>query len=125
MHPAPDSSSKAAYYQAALRGLRFVEQRSPTGRRFGADADARWMALRGHLTAADRLDLLLRDADAQWPSAFGARSVFALRAVAEDDPFGAAWEPLDPVDADALWRSVLAQPAPGTVRDALGACASH
>ena len=120
----PDESDRLRYYAAALRALAFIEQRAPTTRRFGAEADARWGALRGNLTTADRLDLLLRDADAHWPSSFGARAVFALRAAAEDEAFGAAWAPLDPVDAEELWRSVLAEPAPTTVAAALQAAAA-
>ena len=95
-----------AYYESALAALRFIEARLPTSRRFGAEADARWASFRGDLTTADRIDVLLRDADAEWPGAFGARAVFALRAVAEDDPFGSTWVSLDPVDAEALWREV-------------------
>lgn len=110
-----------AYYCGALAGLRLVEARRPTGRRFGAEADARWAAFRGDLTTADRIDLLIRDADAQWPAAFGARSVFARRAVAEDEPFGVGWEPLDPVDAEEVWRKETAKPATSEVRDALNA----
>lgn len=79
-----ESAAVRAYYRGALTGLRHVEARQPTGRRFGAEADARWASFRGDLTTADRIDLLIRDADAQWPGAFGARSVFARRAVAED-----------------------------------------
>ena len=94
-----------AYCQAALAGLRFVEARRPTGRRFGTEADARWAIFRGDLTTADRLELLLRDADAEWPGAFGARTVFAERAVAEDDAFGAAWTGLEPVEAEEVWRT--------------------
>jgi hypothetical protein len=101
-----------AFYVAAFAGLRFVEVRRPTGRRFGAEADARWAGFRGDLTTADRLDLLLRDADAEWPGAFGARSVFAERAVAEDDAFGPAWVSLEPVDAEEIWRSTLATREP-------------
>jgi len=95
-----------AYYRAALVGLRCMEARKPTGRRFGADADALWASFRGDLTTADRLDLLIRDANAQWPGAFGARSTFAMAAVAEDEAFGPAWPGLDPVDAEELWRAV-------------------
>jgi hypothetical protein len=101
------ASDVRAYYTAAIAGLRFVEARRPTGRRFGAEADARWTGFRGDLTTADRLDLLLRDADAEWPGAFGARTVFAERAVAEDDAFGPAWNPLDPIDAEDVWRAGL------------------
>ena len=122
--PHLDESDRARYYVAALRALRFVERRAPTTRRFGGDADARWGAFRGNLTTADRLDLLLRDADAHWPAAFGARNVFALRSAAEDEAFGAEWSPLDPVDAEELWREVLAEAPPDGVREALLAAAS-
>lgn len=115
----PADAEIRAYYAAALSALRFVEARQPTGRRFGADADARWSSLRGELTTADRLDLLIRDADAQWPEAFGARTVFAKRAVAEDEPFGADWQPLDAVDAEALWRGSLGEAASTSPRAAL------
>jgi hypothetical protein len=120
----PDGTDRARYYTAALRALRFIELGTPTTRRFGTEADARWGAFRGNLTTADRLDLLLRDADAHWPSAFGARNVFALRAAAEDEAFGAEWHPLEPVDADTLWRTVLAEPPPAGVRETLAAAAA-
>lgn len=58
---APSSTDRSAYYRAALRCLQFVEQRKPTGRRFGPDADARWSQFEGELTTADRIDLMVRD----------------------------------------------------------------
>jgi hypothetical protein len=112
---------RLSYYRAALGGLQFVEQRKPTGRRFGRDADARWSQFQGELTTADRIDLLLRDADTEWPGAFGARTVFGLRGVAEDEAFGADWEPLDPVDAEELWRGL--PNAPLQTGDVLNHCA--
>ena len=112
-----------AYYQAALTALAYVEHRQPTGRRFGAEADARWSSFKGDLTTADRIDLLLRDADAQWPSAFGARTVFAKRAVAEDEPFGADWESLDAVAAEEVWRAQRQAAAPTSPHAALAAAA--
>lgn len=112
------ASDIRAYYTAALAGLRYVEARRPTGRRFGSEADARWTSFRGDLTTADRLDLLLRDADAEWPGAFGARVVFGERAVAEDDAFGAGWVNLAPVDAEDVWRAGT-QGAPSAELDAL------
>ncbi len=115
------TAERAAYYQAALRCLQFVEMRKPTGRRFGPDADARWSQFQGELTTSDRIDLLLRDADTEWPGAFGARTVFGLRAVAEDEAFGADWEPLEPVDAEEIWRGL--PEAPQRVGDVLNACA--
>jgi hypothetical protein len=101
-----------AFYAGALAGLRFVEARRPTGRRFGKDADARWAGFRGDLTTADRLDLLLRDADAEWPGAFGGRTVFAESAVAEDNAFGPGWPGIDPVDAEKVWRKGVAAKEP-------------
>lgn len=114
-------SDALSYYRAALRALRFVEERRPTGRRFGSEADARWAALRGDLATADRIDLLIRDANAEWPGAIGARAVFDLRDVSEDDPFGARWTPLDPVDGEEIWRAIMAEPAPATLGAALDA----
>ena len=113
-----------AFYEASLRALRYVEARSPTGRRFGPDADAMWRAFRGHLTATDRMDLLLRDADAEYPGAFGARVAFALRGVGDDDAFGSSWEHPTPVDADALWRRVIGEAPPADLDAAVQACAT-
>jgi len=111
MTPSYSAKEISAYYASALAALRYLEHARPTGRRFGADADARWSSFRGDLTTADRIDLLIRDADAQWPEAFGARTVFAMRAVAEDESFGAEWVPLEPVDAEELWRTTIASEA--------------
>ncbi len=118
-----DIESVHAYYLATLRALAFVEQRQPSGRRFGPEADARWSSFRGDLETADRIDLLVRDADAQWPVAFGARTVFDKAAVAEDEPFGADWQPLDPVDAADMWRKVCAAEPPSSIESALHAAA--
>lgn len=111
----PTPSELRAYYTGALACLRFVEGRRPTARRFGTEADARWGTFRGDLTTADRVDLLLRDADADWVGAFGARTVFGEVPVAEEDAFGPGWPSLEPVDAEEVWRSALAGRAPGDV----------
>jgi hypothetical protein len=116
--------SELAFYEASLRALRYVETRSPTGRRFGPDADAMWRTFRGHLTAADRIELLLRDADAEYPGSFGARKAYALRGVGDDDAFGPNWPRPAATDADALWRRVLAEPVPSDPRAAISACAA-
>lgn len=102
---APTDGERLAYYGGALLALRFFEGRRPTGRRFGADADARWRDFAGELDAGDRIDLLIRDADLEWSGAIGARAAFALDGVADDDAFGAAWERLPPAVADELWRA--------------------
>jgi hypothetical protein len=67
---------------------------------------------------------MIRDADAEWPGGFGARAVFAMQGVAEDESFGSQWEGLDPVAAEELWRRVKAQPVPTTVTAALASIAS-
>lgn len=117
------SSESQAYYRASLALLKHVEGRKPTNRRFGGEADALWAQFRGDLTVADRIDTLLRDADAQWPGSFGARNVFRLHGVAEDDSFGAEWTPLDGMAADDLWREVDAASVE-SVADVLEAVAS-
>jgi hypothetical protein len=114
----------AHYVEGALRLLQYVETRRPTGRRFGADADARWRSFKGDLETVDRIELMIRDADAEWPGGFGARMVYALRGVAEDEPFGSQWEGLDPVDAEELWRRVKAEAAPSSPAATLTAIAS-
>jgi len=123
MSPMVADSDIRAYYTAALVGLRYIEQQKPTDRRFGANADARWASFKGDLTTADRLDLLIRDADAHWVGSFGARTVFAMEAVSEDDPFGPTWVPLDAVDAEEVWRGELAKDGPDSVAGALSEAA--
>jgi hypothetical protein len=112
-----------SYYTAALTALRYAEERKPTLRRFGKDADAAWRSFKGALTTADRIDLLLRDADVQWHQAFGARSVYALRAIAEDESFGAEWVALPSRTAQRVWREVASAPAPADFREAVMRCA--
>ncbi|MBL9101055.1 MAG: hypothetical protein JNL82_08865 [Myxococcales bacterium] len=136
----PDPSLTRSYYLTALTALRFLDART-NGRRFGKDADARWKSFAGDdpedrapgrlriLTDLDRIDLLLRDADAQWPGAFGARTVFDLPEVAEDDSFGAEWDPeVQPsgeaerrpsIDGTALWKQVMGAPAPADIPELL------
>lgn len=124
------------YYRSALTALRYLDAR--TGRRrFGADADARWHAFAGDepsdahrdsarpriLLDADRIDLLLRDADAQWPGAFGARVVFDLSAVAQDDAFGAHWTPV--ADGIAVWQQVTRAPLAQSLDELLHQLCDH
>lgn len=113
------AADRHAYYRSALATLRFAETRRPTKRRFGADADARWKAFKGHLSAADRIELLLRDANAEWPGAFGARGVFGLLHSAEDEAFGAAWESLDAVVGEELWLELAPLAGAGSAFEAL------
>lgn len=113
------SAERATYYLAVLRLLRFAEQRSPTKRRFGVDADALWKDFAGGLKASDRIDILLRDADTEWPGAFGARAAFGLRAVAEDDAFGADWASLPPMDGERVWKDAFKGKVAASVDDAI------
>lgn len=118
-------SESRAFYRGALTALRYLEERKPTGRRFGQDADLRWQSFRGHLQDVDRIDLLVRDADAEWSGSMGARRVFDLDGVAEDDAFGKDWQPLDPVAAAELWREIARAPAPPTFGLALSTIAAE
>jgi hypothetical protein len=65
----PEPGERERYYRSALRGLRFVEARRPTKRRPGAEAEARWTRFKDGLMQIDRIELLLRDAYAEWPRA--------------------------------------------------------
>jgi hypothetical protein len=121
MQTVSDSEARA-FYTASLAALRYLEAERPTGRRFGPDADARWKAFEGDLKAIDRIDLLIRDADAQWARSFGARTVFDFGEVAEDEAFGPSWPRLDPVEAAALWRA-SEEVAPRSLFEALQAAA--
>lgn len=122
---APTERDVARYYAAALAALRHLENLRPTGRRFGPEADARWATFAGDLTTADRIDLLIRDADAQWPEALGARTTFADRSSAEDMALPPDLSELDPTDAEALWRLTLATPAPASLADLFTTVAAH
>ncbi len=86
-----DFESTGAFYKAAHIGLRVLDSRG-VRRRFGPEADARWVQFRGDMTDADRLDLLLRDAATQTPLAFAPREVFALEGLSLEDPFGVSWK---------------------------------
>lgn len=52
--PIPMSDPTRASYEAALCGLRFIEPRTPSQRRFGENADALWSEFRGDLTDGDQ-----------------------------------------------------------------------
>ncbi|MBK8233289.1 MAG: hypothetical protein IPK72_22630 [Candidatus Eisenbacteria bacterium] len=104
--------------------LRFVEAREGRGRRFGADAEGRWEQFHGAMGASERIDLLLRDADAQWPRAFAPRVVFVLRGLAADEPFGPSWAGLTPKRGEELWREVMRAPELGEVRALVTAVAA-
>ncbi|MCR9166535.1 MAG: hypothetical protein ACE37F_37135 [Nannocystaceae bacterium] len=121
MPRAIETTDRSAYYTAALQLLRFVEARAPSNRRFGTDADALWSTFAGGLKTCDRIDTLLRDADVQWPGAFGARSTFGLRAVAEDDAYGADWTSLDPMDGEKTWKTAGQGDAPSSPAEAIAA----
>ena len=105
MQPAADviRDRRQAFYAAALVGLRALDSRERTPRRFGPDADTRWSQFRGALGTADRLDVLLRDAASTWGAAFSPALAFGLPGLAEDEPFGPDWKGLDDHLAQGLW----------------------
>jgi hypothetical protein len=100
------------FYGAAVLGLRALDARERTPRRFGADADARWKQFAGALGACDRIDILLRDAAGTWGAAFSPSQCFGFFGLAEDEPFGPDWGGID----DHAAKRLLAEPdAPATL----------
>lgn len=97
-------STAESFYAAALVGLGWLEVVSPTGRRFGGEADARWKGFAGHLTLTDRIDVLVRDAAVTWGGAFAPARVFAWPGLAADEPFGPDWPVVSDDVARRLWR---------------------
>ncbi len=106
------SQDRSAFYVAAVLGLRALDARERTARRFGADAEARWTQFAGALGGGDRLDILLRDAAGTWGAAFSPSECFRFFGLSDDEPFGPDWAGIDDHAADRL----LARPdAPATL----------
>lgn len=87
-------SARGAFYKAGLLGLRALDQQERSARRLGPDADHHWAEFAGSLDAADRVDLLFRDAAVTWRAAFSPAVAFALPGLAPDEPFGPDWKSL-------------------------------
>jgi hypothetical protein len=108
----PTLEECAVFYRAAVVGLRALDARESAPRRFGPDADARWVQFAGALGAGDRIDILLRDAAATWGAAFSPSEAFGLFGLADDEPFGPDWSSID----DRAAIRLLAEPdAPATL----------
>jgi hypothetical protein len=93
---------REAFYSAAVLGLRALDVREPVARRFGLDADARWVQFAGALGPSDRLDILLRDAARTWGAAFSPSDCFGFFGLAADEPFGPDWEGIPDLVAKKL-----------------------
>ncbi len=115
----PASAERSAFYRAAFLGLLALDARETTRSRFGPDVDARWQSFAGDLDAADRIDLLLRDATNRWKYAFSPALVFSLPGLAQDEPFGPDWENLPATDADRLFAATLT-PTLSAIAECLG-----
>ncbi|MFY0572907.1 hypothetical protein ACN28E_55020 [Archangium lansingense] len=103
---------RAAFYGAAVLGLRALDARETTPRRFGTDAEARWTQFAGALGAGDRIDIMLRDAAGTWGAAFSPSECFGFFGLADDEPFGPDWGGID----DHAAKRLLAEPdAPATL----------
>jgi len=106
------SGERSAFYSAAVLGLRALDARERTPRRFGSEADARWSQFAGALGHGDRLDILLRDAAGTWGAAFAPSDCFGFFGLADDEPFGPDWSGID----DRAAKCLLAEPeAPATL----------
>jgi hypothetical protein len=102
MTSTPTADERAAFYGAAVLGLRALDARERTARRFGPEAEARWMQLAGALGTGDRLDILLRDAAVTWGAAFSPSECFGFFGLADDEPFGPDWGGIDDPTAKRL-----------------------
>jgi len=91
-----------AFYRASVLGLRSLDSRERTARRFGPDADSRWTQFAGALGLGDRIDILLRDAVGTWGAAFSPSECFGFFGLADDEPFGPDWEGIDDHTAKRL-----------------------
>jgi hypothetical protein len=87
-------ANRDLFYAAAVAGLRALDRRDGSARRFGPDADTRWASFRGALNDSDRIDFLLRDAAVTWGVGFSPAEAFGLFGLAPDEPFGPDWQPL-------------------------------
>jgi len=67
----------------------------------------------------DRIELMIRDADAEWAGRFGARAVFAMQGVAETSRSARNGKAGSGRAHEELWRRVKAEPAPTTSAAAL------
>jgi hypothetical protein len=113
-------SERESFYAAALVGLRALDLRERTPRRFGPDADARWASFKGALTDADRIDWLLRDASVTWGAAFSPAEAFGLFGLAPDEPFGPDWQPMNAAAARRCLGTDAASPDPDELAGLLG-----
>jgi hypothetical protein len=80
------------FYAAAVAGLRVLDSRERSPRRFGPDADTRWASFKGALNDSDRIDFLLHDAAVTWGVGFSPAETFGLFGLAPDEPFGPDWQ---------------------------------
>jgi hypothetical protein len=113
----PTPQDRAAFYGAAVLGLRALDARETTARRFGRDAEARWTQFAGALGVGDRIDILLRDAAGTWGTAFSPSECFGFFGLADDEPFGPDWGGIDEASAKRL----LAEPTVVDTSSASGA----
>lgn len=111
---------RAVFYSAAVLGLRALDARERTPRRFGADANARWVQFAGSLGACDRLDILLRDAAGTWGAAFSPSECFGFFGLADDEPFGPDWSGIDDRAAKKLLDDASGSPTLDSAAAALG-----
>ena len=110
----------SAFYGAAVLGLRALDARESTPRRFGSDAEARWKQFAGALGAGDRVDILLRDATGTWGAAFSPSECFGFFGLADDEPFGPDWSGIDDKTAKLLLADLDAPATLEYIADGLG-----
>lgn len=114
----PTAQERDAFYSAAVLGLRALDARERAPRRFGPEADARWMQFAGALGIGDRLDILLRDAAGTWGAAFSPSDCFGFFGLVDDEPFGPDWAGMQ----DHVAKKMLAEgDRPATIENVAAA----
>ena len=119
-HATLPTRDRDLFYAAGVAGLRALDRRERTPRRFGPDADTRWASFKGALTDSDRVDFLLRDAAVTWGVAFSPAEAFGLFGLAPDESFGPDWQPLSATAARRYLDGDTAVSGPVDLGELLG-----
>jgi hypothetical protein len=114
------TKDRDAFYAAAVAGLRALDRRERSPRRFGKDADTRWASFKGALNDADRVDFLLRDAAVTWGVAFSPAEAFDLFGLAPDEPFGPDWQSLSTAAARRYLEAESSASSPAELGELFG-----
>ena len=119
-HATLTTRDRDLFYAAAIAGLRALDRREGSARRFGPDPDTRWASFQGALNDADRIDFLLRDASVTWGVGFSPAESFDLFGLAPDEPFGPDWQSLSSTAARRYLEANTPISSPAAIGELIG-----